>query len=231
MSNGLNIVGQHRLGDQHRRSPELAQSGASRDALLERYPACNNPRRPSYDIHKEAHGIRMPRGTFDALYREHYPRVFGLCRRALSTQGEAEDAAQDVFARGYRAFASYDEAQPFARWIMKIAVNHCIDLLRRRARWAAVFKEGAAAADVPDAAENCAGPLIAAQRAEAVARAVDALPDKLRIPIVLAYYAETSYDDIAATLGITRNHVGVLLWRGKTQLRRTLAGFEEENLT
>ena len=57
----------------------------------------------------------------------------------------------------------------------------------------------------------------------AITRAVEALPDQYRLPIVLAYYAEASYQEIADTLGITVNHVGVLLLRGKKHLRDSLA--------
>ena len=57
-------------------------------------------------------------------------------------------------------------------------------------------------------------------------RAVEALPEQYRLPIVLAYYAEASYDEIAQSLGVTRNHVGMLLLRGKRQLRQLL---EESN--
>jgi RNA polymerase sigma factor (sigma-70 family) len=52
--------------------------------------------------------------------------------------------------------------------------------------------------------------------------AIAALPDKQRLPLVLAYYEDASYDDIAAALGITRNHVGVLILRAKQALRREL---------
>jgi RNA polymerase sigma factor (sigma-70 family) len=53
--------------------------------------------------------------------------------------------------------------------------------------------------------------------------AIDALPDSYRLPVVLAYFEEASYDEIAARLGITRNHVGVLLLRARRALRRALA--------
>jgi len=171
----------------------------------------------------------MNRARFDALYREHYPRVLGLCRRMLGGSSDAEDAAQEVFMRGYRAIRRYRRDQPFGPWIAAIATNYCIDLLRRRLRWGRMFSdEPSASEELPDPAEHGAATLIEAHDANVVSRAVDALPEKFRMPLVLAYYADASYDEIATTLGITRNHVGVLLLRAKQRLRRDLTELNEE---
>jgi RNA polymerase sigma-70 factor (ECF subfamily) len=160
---------------------------------------------------------------FDALYRSHYGRVFGLCLRLLGRRAQAEDAAQEVFVRAYRSLDAYDPQQPFERWILGIASHHCIDLLRRRPREHLSFDDvdaDAAALDTQTPATLDA--LVDAERAEEVRTAIAALPAKYRIPVVLAYYRESSYDEIAAALGITRNHVGVLLLRAKQMLRARL---------
>src|SRR5690606_2923901 len=77
--------------------------------------------------------------TFEQLYRSHYRRVHGLCRQLLGRAGSAEDAAQEVFMRAYRAFDHYDPTQPFAAWILKIAGNYCVDIVRRRAKETQLF--------------------------------------------------------------------------------------------
>lgn len=64
----------------------------------------------------------MNRASFDALYREHYPRVLGLCRRMLGAS-EAEDAAREVFMRGYRTIGRYRD-QPLGPWIAAIAASY-----------------------------------------------------------------------------------------------------------
>lgn len=171
----------------------------------------------------------MSKAGFDAHYREHYHRVRGLCRRMLGDAHEAEDAAQEVFMRGYQSFGRYRARDPFGPWIGAIASNYCVDVLRRRRRLGEVFSaELAKDPEPPDPAENGVGALISAFQADAISRAVDALPEQYRLPIVLAYYADASYAEIAETLGITPNHVGVLLLRGKQRLRRELAASDEE---
>jgi RNA polymerase sigma-70 factor (ECF subfamily) len=166
---------------------------------------------------------------FATLYRTHYPRVFGLCRRMLGGIGSAEDATQEVFLRAFRALDRYDSRQPFAAWVLGIAGNHCIDLVRRRAQGAKLFEEDAADAVALDAsAPTALDALVDAERADEIRAAIAALPDRYRLPIVLAYYNESSYDEIAHALGVTRNHVGVLLLRARQQLRLELAGTQED---
>ena len=167
---------------------------------------------------------------FEALYRDHYRRVFGLCRRLLGRTAQAEDATQEVFVRAYRALDRYDSHQPFAAWILSIASNHCVDLLRTRARDGQLFGDvDVEIGDLESSAQAPLDTLVDAERAAEIQAAIAALPDKYRLPIVLAYYNESSYDDIAHTLGIDRNHAGVLLLRAKQMLRRSLASAQEES--
>ena len=82
------------------------------------------------------------------------------------------------------------------------------------------------AADAVDSAPSASvsplNELVAAERGHDVRRALSQLPDKYRVPLVLAYYNEMSYDEIAAALGFGRNHVATLIFRGKQQLREKL---------
>lgn len=165
---------------------------------------------------------------FDSLYRSHYRRVFGLCLRLLGRHAQAEDAAQEVFVRAYRALDRYDPDQPFSAWVLGIASNHCIDLLRRRRREPGLFDDpDSEIAELETDAPPLLEALVDAERAAAIGAAIEALPDKYRVPIVLAYYNESSYDEIAGALGITRNHVGVLLLRARRSLRRELESADQ----
>jgi RNA polymerase sigma-70 factor, ECF subfamily len=165
----------------------------------------------------------MKEEAFAEHYRTHYRRVFGLCRQMLGKAESAEDAAQEVFLRAHRALASYDASQPFAGWILKIASNHCVDVLRRRRKELQLFgteSDERIAAEADDS--DVLGDLLTAERAVEVKAAVEALPERYRLPLVLAYYADASYDDVAAALSITRTHAGTLICRAKQTLRRAL---------
>jgi len=146
----------------------------------------------------------------------------------LGSPHDAEDAAQEVFMRAYRAFGRYRSRDPFGPWIGTIATNYCIDVLRSRGRFNALH-DANDEAEPEDPTDNGAAVLISDYEAQAITQAVEALPDRYRLPIVLAYYADASYEEIADSLGITTNHVGVLLSRGKEQLRRHLSQLHEES--
>ena len=169
---------------------------------------------------------------FAEHYRNNYRRVLGLCRQLLGRAYPAEDAAQEVFLRAHRAFASYDAARPFEGWILTIASNYCIDVVRRRRKEAQLFgSEGderiAAEADDSDVL----GDLLAQERATELKAAIAELPERYRLPLVLAYYRDASYDEVAAALGITRTHAGALICRAKQALRRSLTPASDEHRT
>ena len=166
----------------------------------------------------------MARHTaFEILYREYYVRVFGLCRRLLNSGEWAEDATQETFMRAYKSFGKFDAEQPFWQWIAAIANNHCIDLLRQRDRSGQMFGDETtelaelAATDTPVLSR-----LIDGQDVDAMHKAIALLPDKYRVPLVLAYFHDASYDEVAQQLDINTSHVGVLLLRAKKQVRALL---------
>lgn len=170
-----------------------------------------------------------PQPVFADLYETHYRRVFGLCRQLLGSAVQAEDAAAEVFVRAYKAFDRYDSNRPFAGWVLAIASRYCIDVVRRRKSEAKLLgdeREERAAAETEDG--DTLGAIETAERARVVNAAIAALPERYRLPLVLAYYRDATYDEIAAELGITRNHVGVLICRGKQALRRALAAAKED---
>lgn len=161
--------------------------------------------------------------AFEILYREYYVRVFGLCRRLLNSPQQAEDATQEVFMRAYKNFNKYKSDQPFWQWIAAIANNYCIDLLRKRVRTESLFGDEAdeldhLESDNPGTLDN----VLSMENVALVNSAIAGLPEKYRVPLILAYFNQSPYDEIATQLDISRNHVGVLLLRAKQQLRASL---------
>lgn len=163
------------------------------------------------------------REAFGDLFRGVQPDVSRLCRRMLNDPAAAEDATSEVFLRARRALASYDPEQSFRGWLLAIASNHCIDQIRRRGVERQIF----AVADVDEGSLVDPGPdplkrMAKLEAREEIVNAVDALPAKYRLPLVLRFYNDLDYDEIAEILGVTRNQVGTLLFRAKRRLRETL---------
>jgi len=160
------------------------------------------------------------------IYRRYVRRVFSLCLYMLSSRDRAVDATGDVFLKLQRSIASYDGSIPFPSWLLRVASNQCIDILRRRQRGSHVIVEVEDGATAIEARSSELSPLAAVIRKEERAQVRDAitcLPVNYRVPLVLRYYSELSYDEIAQQLGLQRNNVAALIFRAKQELRRKLA--------
>lgn len=166
--------------------------------------------------------------AFGRVYGEFSNRVFGLCRKMLGSQAAAEDATSEVFERAYEALDSYDRERPFDRWILTIASRHCLNRLRRQRLEKRLFDEQPVETPAPAAAASPLVALESKEQRERILRAIDALPDNYRLPLVLKYYGDLSYDEIAREIGTTRNNVAVLLHRAKRELRGGVGALRKE---
>jgi len=159
------------------------------------------------------------------IYRRYVRRVFGLCRYMLNSRESAEDATSEVFLKMQRSIDTYDRSTPFLRWLLRVAGNQCIDALRRqqRGRRAIVEAEdGAAVIEVPSSETSPLGAVISKEERADLRDATARLPENYRVPLVLRYYSELSYEEIAQQLDVERNNVATLIFRGKQELRRRL---------
>jgi RNA polymerase sigma-70 factor (ECF subfamily) len=171
------------------------------------------------------HG-ETPTYDIDRLFDDQATKVRGLCRFLLGSRDAAEDAVSEVYLKARRAQALYDARQPFGVWIMSVARHYCFDVLRRRRVEARLFGPGEIGADeIADPASRSGAPLARVLDRESqqdLRRAIERLPRRYRLPLVLRYYEDLSYDQIAQELGITRQGVATLLFRAKQKLRAAL---------
>ncbi len=167
--------------------------------------------------------------AFAELYRGFSRRVFGLCRHLLGTTEAAEDATSEVFLRVQRGMSSFDQALPFPRWLLSVASHYCVDRLRRRRVETRLFSAVDPEPVVVDAAAvSPLAQVLTEEKRESVREAIARLPERYRLPLVMRYYNEMSYEEIAATLGTNRNSVATVIFRAKKELRRALASAQRE---
>jgi RNA polymerase sigma-70 factor (ECF subfamily) len=101
--------------------------------------------------------------------------------------------------------------------------------LRRRRVEGRLFRPSVAEApEPPGPALSPLAQLVSAEERDQVRDSVSRLPEHYRLPVLLRYYSELSYDQIAAALGLSRNNVATLLFRAKKDLRRQLAAARQE---
>jgi RNA polymerase sigma-70 factor (ECF subfamily) len=156
------------------------------------------------------------------VYQHYAAAIFRFCRRVLPTREDAEDATMDIFLKIKGKLHQYDPSHPFGAWLYKVASNHCWDLLRRRH-----IRQDLETGDVETIPLEHPDPgqldqLLTAQSGKRVRDALHQLPARARMVLVLRYYADLNYDEIADALGLRRAFVGVVLLRARHQLRELL---------
>ncbi len=168
--------------------------------------------------------------SFGVLVERHERRLFRLCERMLQNREEARDAAQEVFLKAFRKAGSYRPRGKVYTWLYRIAVNHCLNLLRRRKlaqflSFGEVGKPGDGDDDGPDFEPEDAAPdaeqgLEARRRWRQTRQRIDRLPAGQRAVLVLAKFEGLSYRRIAEVLEITEGAVESRLFRAMQSLKK-----------
>ena len=158
------------------------------------------------------------------LYREYAPAIFRFCRRAMPTREDAEDATMDIFMKLREKLVQFDPSRSFSAWLYKVAANHCWDLLRRRKARHDKDMEDVEELPLEAPEPNQLERLIEERNSEEVRKALSTLGSRARMALVMRYYSDMSYDEIADALGVRRPFVGVVLLRARHELRQALQG-------
>ncbi len=176
--------------------------------------------------------LRFQRGddlAFQELVERNHARVIGLIYRFISNAADAEDLAQEVFLRIYRARRTYRPTAKFSTWMFRITANVSLNALRSRSvrkddvsiDQVTDFGDGPRAMPDPEAAPPDHD-LYRTELQEKVREALAELPEKQRLAVVLNKYEGMSYADIAETLGCSTMAVKSLLARARENLRDRL---------
>ncbi len=195
------------------------------------------------DAHDKALMVLISRGDEDALrelIEKHQGAVYGTIAKMLGDPVEAQDLAQQVFVRIYRAARSYRANAQFKTWMFTIVRNLVFNEHRRRSRAQFVSlhpSEGDAAhggnptgLDLPDLVSKSPGERILNQEMlRKIDEAILALPEQQRLAIVLRRYDEFSYEEIAEILKTSVPATKSLLFRARETLRIALQDYLEKD--
>lgn len=162
--------------------------------------------------------------AFGQLVEEYQSAVFNLAYRMLGDPQEAEDAAQEAFLRAYANLARYDTQRSFKTWVLSIASNHCIDRLRkRRLTWLSIEEEGMM--PHPALVSSEPGPedaYLDEERSESIQELLSQIPPDYRAVVVLRYWYDMSYAEIADSLDTTESAIKSRLFRARQALGNLL---------
>lgn len=167
-------------------------------------------------------------GAFDALMERYKRPVLNFVYRMIGDASEAEDVAQDVFVRAYRAMLKPGfrrTTAEFPTWLFQVARNAALDCLRRRRRHPAeslaVLDEGGES--IASGGATAAEEAMARETGRRIAAAVARLPEDQRTALILSEYEDLPHDQIAAIMRCSRKSVEARLYRARQFLRGRLA--------
>jgi RNA polymerase sigma-70 factor (ECF subfamily) len=158
--------------------------------------------------------------AFETIIRKYQDRVYNLCRYMLQDPPNAQDAAQDVFLKAYRALKDFRPGSSLYTWIYRIAVTTCLDYKRRSHREA--FRSEPLNEDLPSEEPLPEQLYASAEIPQSIQLALQKLPEKLRAAIVLREIEELSYEEIAEVLHTSPGTVKSRISRAREQLRHLL---------
>jgi RNA polymerase sigma-70 factor (ECF subfamily) len=204
-----------------------------RDERLTRAPMGDS------DAHDKVLMVEIAGGDERALrelIEKHQGAVYGTIAKMLGDPVEAQDLAQQVFVRVYRAAGSYRATAQFKTWMFTIVRNLVFNEHRRRSRATLVSLHppenetghpgGSSGIDLPDLAIKTPGEvMLQREMLRKVDEAILALPEQQRLAIVLRRYDEFSYEQIAEILKTSVPATKSLLFRARETLRVALQDY------
>jgi len=176
--------------------------------------------------------IEVAEGNLAAfrLIVDRYQRpLLNFISRYLGDWAAAEDVAQEVFLRVFKAAKDYKPQAKFKTWLFTIATNLCLNEIRdNKIKPTFADVTNLSEAEYPVAAPDNFSPLKAVEKGElstAVRKAIRNLPENQRIAILLRQYDEFSYSEISKIMGLSISAVESLIQRARQSLKKTLSPY------
>jgi RNA polymerase sigma-70 factor (ECF subfamily) len=176
--------------------------------------------------------------AFEELVRRYQARLTGVLEHLVPGQGQAEDLAQEVFMRVYRARATYQPTAKFSTWLFTIANNVANNAIRKLIRRKEVHLQAtpsgrSLARPLDNMAKAASGLmptrlLAQSEISEIVKLAIHSLSDRQRTALLLCKYEHMSYDEIGQTMDLTPQAVKSLLSRARGNLRDILQPYIQQ---
>jgi RNA polymerase sigma-70 factor (ECF subfamily) len=173
-------------------------------------------------------------GAFEELVSRFQHRLVGVMHHLVGNTEEAEDLAQEVFLRVYRARKKYSPKSKFSTWLFTIANNLALNSIRARQRKPVVplhARDSGPLGARPEeqlVQDDGTGPMQRIQKvelAERIREALDGLNERQRVAVVLNKFEDMGYAEIAEVMGLSTKAVKSLLSRARMNLRAALMGY------
>jgi len=168
--------------------------------------------------------------AFSRLVEAYQVPVFNLCFRMVGNADLAEEASQEVFLKAFRNLAAYDPHRPFRTWLLSIAAHHSIDSLRRRRLPTVPMDDLPPEATPHDRSPSPEAALLARERADEVEAMLQSLAPQDRAAILLRYWYDMPYEEMAGMLQTSVSGVKSRLHRARRQLAEKASTFAKPRM-
>jgi RNA polymerase sigma factor (sigma-70 family) len=177
-----------------------------------------------------ADAIAGKQEAYKRLMRKYHNAIAHLIMRMVGNQGDVEDLAQEAFIKAFNSLPSFNDEFAFSTWLYKIATNNCIDYLRKRKLKTFSIdrpigsEDGQQQYEIPDDSHRPDRQILRDQQTSAIRVAIDSLPEKYRLVIVMRHQEERSYEEIAEELALPLGTVKAHIFRAREMLYKQLRG-------
>lgn len=167
------------------------------------------------------------KNAFSEIVARYKKLIYSVVYNMTPDKQEVNDIAQEVFIRIYKSLDRYNPEYKFSTWAVKIATNLCLDMLRKKKVNSVSLEEIVGASSNVDTPEVY---YIKNERSRQIRKAIDELPEKYRIPIILFHQNGLSYEEITKVLNEPMTIVKNRLYRARLMLREKLADIRKEEV-
>ena len=172
--------------------------------------------------------LKGKQASYERLMKKYYQLIHNLVYRMISRKEDVEDLTQEAFIKAFNSLHNFDKQFAFSTWLFKIATNNAIDYLRKKKL--ATFsidkdfdsEDNDMKFEIPDIEYKPDRLLIDEQMKIVLDQAIESLPDKYRLVIVMRHKQEKEYEEIAQELKIPLGTVKAHIFRGRELLNKYL---------
>jgi RNA polymerase sigma-70 factor, ECF subfamily len=169
------------------------------------------------------------RESYAEISRRWVPRIMAICHSRVRNSHVAEDLAQETLLRGYRALGTLSDHTKIGSWLMGIALRACLDWLKAKERTTIPFSGLRPEQSLDQLlAEEPVDIILHADDRKRLISEVESLPEIYRQVVMLYYYEDLTYRDLANLLGVSSATINARLTRARSLLRERLTQCEQE---
>ena len=177
-----------------------------------------------------ARALEGDQQAFAEILNRYRGSIYNLIYKMVHNREETEDLVQEAFIKAFCSLSTFNEDYAFSTWLFKIAINNCIDHFRKKKLKTFSIdtpiqsKDGTITREFSDTSFSPENPLLSKEKTKLIEDAINKLPEKYRISIILRHNEDKSYEEISQILEIPLGTVKARIFRAREMLKKQLKG-------